>query len=195
VTSDCDETVSELRERLAALEAKLAKLQVHAPPAPGRTRRLATLGEDPSGAGVIWVKNAQDQIVAGMTGAKNNAGTMLVTNAAGETGSEMGAYPDGRGAFMVRAPGTDVPAVVMTRSPDFPGGLLQLTNTAQTVVSLTVGQLGQGHLELNNQSGVPMVQGGMTLDGRGMVATNPSRCAPSGMGLTISDCIIGAQQK
>jgi hypothetical protein len=154
---------------------------------------LVWLAEGEHG-GVILVKNAQNRDAVQL-GAGTGGNGVFKSFAAGNVVSEMGSYADGRGVFMVRSPGTEVPAAVMTRSPEYAGGLVQLTNTTQVVVSLTAGSLGQGHLELNNQSGVPMVQAGVTTDGRGMVATQPSRCAPSGMGLVIPDCIVGAQQK
>jgi hypothetical protein len=160
----------------------------------GEKGGLATLSEN-SGAGVVWVKNAQDKIVAGISGDSSSGGVMLVTNSAGETTTEMSTFGDGRGRVVVWNPGGQTDAVTMTRSPDGPGGLVQVSNATIGVAHLRVNGRGDGHLQLDSATGVTSVTAGTTPEGIGMAAVGPNiTCMPGGgLGLTLSNCLMGRQ--
>lgn len=158
----------------------------------GEKGGLAQLGVSQSGAGMVWVKNTADTVVAGITGGVSSGGAILVTNAAGQTVSEMSVTGDGRGQMAVWAPGSSTPSALLTRSVEGTGGLVQVYNSSVSVASLTAGTGGGGILQLTDASGDPRVEAGTTTDGVGTVQVGPAfRCVGSGMGLKIPDCIRG----
>ena len=125
---------------------------------------------------------------------KGGTGLVAVTNSNGDVVSEM-SVAAGLGQVVVWNPGGQKPAAIMTRSPQYDGGVVQVGNPTTSVASLMVGGSGEGFLQLTDASGTPMVAAGTTNDGRGRVDAGPgNKCAPGGMGLTIPDCIIGPKK-
>lgn len=127
-------------------------------------------------------------------------GLVAVTSSSGEVASEMSVSGDGRGQVVVWNPGGKVPAAIMTRSPDAPGGLVQVSNTQLGVSFLAVGPMGAGRLQLHDASGNNMVEAG-TADDRGIVRVGPLfKCSPIQaatpvMAFGVPDCILGATRK
>ena len=147
-----------------------------------------------SGGGEVDVYgNDGDKPVAVL---RSNGGTGLVavTNSSGDVVSEM-SVTAGLGQVVVWNPGGRAPAAILTRSAQYNGGMVQVSNSTTSVASLQVGNLGEGFLQLTDAAGRPTVAAGTTNDGRGRVDAGPgNKCAPGGMGLTIPDCIMGPRQ-
>lgn len=125
---------------------------------------------------------------------KDGTGLVAVTDSSGDVVSEV-SVTAGLGQVVVWHPGGRAPAAILTRSAQYNGGMVQVSNSTTSVASLQVGNLGEGFLQLTDAAGRPMVAAGTTNDGRGRVDAGPgNKCAPGGMGLTIPDCIMGPKQ-
>ncbi len=156
----------------------------------GKDGALAELAENEFGAGMVFVRNSQKKVVAGMTGGRNYSGTVLVRNGQGATLAEMNVTEDGRGQFMV-SDASGSPVATMADGPGGAGGAISLGSGKITTVNIRSGQSSTGYFQLLDESGRTMVEGGVNGAGVGMVNAGPNRrCAPSN-GLRLPDCLVG----
>jgi hypothetical protein len=151
--------------------------------------------QDPN-AGALSVMNSAGKPVAGLIGGLKGGGAVAVANPGGVTLAEMSVADDGRGLFQVFGRGQR-PIAVLTEAKEYPGGLLQISNTSLPVANLTVGKGGGGYWQLTNASGVPTVEAGTLPSGRGTVRAGPLyKCSPIQaatpvLAVGLPDCLLG----
>jgi hypothetical protein len=161
-------------------------------------KAVATMGVAKEGdAGALRVLNSAGTAVAGLIGGHNGGGAVVVANSAGVGLAQMSVSDDGRGLLQVFRGGS--PIAVLTEAKEYPGGLLQISDSKTgPVASVSAGGHG-GFFQLTNVSGVATVEAGTLESGRGMVRVGPQyKCNPIKASTPVigvpgfEDCLVGS---
>jgi hypothetical protein len=149
--------------------------------------------------GVLHVSDGSGKPAAGILG---NQRAVVVTNSTGKVVAEMLASGTADGLFQAWGEGK-MPIAVLGRAPGSAGGIVQISNGQVPVSSILASESGAGRWQLNDASGTPMVEAGVTTAGKGMVRAGPTYRCGSNLGLAAAalgpvanamaqpDCIIG----
>ena len=158
-------------------------------------RLIGELTVDSMGGGVLHMKAPNGLTSIGLFGSQR---VIALGNTAGKTVAEVAVDAGGGGVFQVWGEGK-VPLAVVGKSKESTGGILQVSNGRVPVSSITASDAGNGFWQLNDASGEPMVQAGVTSEKRGLVMTGPlleCTAQKSIMGYTrVPDCIKGRLEK
>ena len=149
--------------------------------------------------GVVRVADAAGKPAAGILGDKR---AVVVANSSGKVVAEMLAGSASEGLFQAWGDGK-IPVAVLGEAPGKASGIVQISNGNTVVSSMLAGESGAGRLQLNDASGTPMVEAGVTTAGKGLVRVGPKYRCGSNTGVALGalgpvanamlppDCIVG----
>ena len=145
------------------------------------------------------VADAAGKPAAGILGDKR---AVVVANSSGKVVAEMLAGSASEGLFQAWGDGK-IPVAVLGEAPGKASGIVQISNGNTVVSSMLAGESGAGRLQLNDASGTPMVEAGVTTAGKGLVRVGPKYRCGSNTGVALGalgpvanamlppDCIVG----
>ena len=150
------------------------------------------------GAGQVRVTDKSGKPAAGILGDTHQ---MAVIGGAGKVTAEMVGGTAGGGLFQAWGEGK-APLAVLGQGGG-KGGVVQISNGQTTVATLAASDGGAGRLQLSDEKGTPVVEGGVSTGGVGVVRVGPRyKCgggsslpAAAGLGIAakalLPDCLIG----
>lgn len=127
------------------------------------------LTSDTSGGGSLRLRSPDGKTAIGLLATRR---TVALGNSSGTTVAEMTVHPGGHGLFQVWDGGR-LPLALLGKSVERSAGILQISNGTTVINSMTADGSGDGYWQLNNSSGIPMLEAGVQDNGLGTIRAGP----------------------